>query len=111
MATITVVAAATGGQQQSLPLPDNPTHQQLREWVIQQGSPGGGGFCFMGTAEWQQQRPQGTFSLQRLRDCASQRCVLGCVEAASLGATESTAALGARESTAAQGASAVKVVT
>ncbi|CAI7786997.1 unnamed protein product [Closterium sp. NIES-53] len=69
-------------------------------------SPGGGGFGFMGTAQRWQQRPQGTFSLQRLRDCASQRCVPGCVEAAGLGACESAAALGARKTSAALGASA-----
>ncbi|CAI7817988.1 unnamed protein product [Closterium sp. NIES-54] len=101
MATITVVAAARGGQQHSLPLLDNPTPKQLREWAIQRGSPSGGGFGFMGTAQRRQQRPQGTFSLQRLRDCASQQCVPGCVEAAALGASESAAALGARESAAA----------
>ncbi|CAI7930046.1 unnamed protein product [Closterium sp. NIES-54] len=76
---------------------------------------GGGGFGFMGTAQRRQQHPQGTFSLQRLRDCASHRCVHGCVEAAALGssesaatpgASESVAALGARESAAALGASA-----
>ncbi|CAI7810387.1 unnamed protein product [Closterium sp. NIES-53] len=96
--------AARGGQQQTLPLPDNPTPQQLREWVIQRGSPGGGGFGFMGTAQRRQQRPQGTFSLRRLRDCASQRCVPGCVEAAALGSSESIAAPGASESVAALGA-------
>ncbi|CAI7832717.1 unnamed protein product [Closterium sp. NIES-54] len=68
--------------------------------------PGGGGFGFMGTAQRRQQRPQGTFSLQRLRDYASQRCVPGCVEAAALGASASAAALGARDSAAALGASA-----
>ncbi|CAI7802507.1 unnamed protein product [Closterium sp. NIES-54] len=47
---------------------------------------GGGGFCFMGTAQQRQQRPQGTLSLQRLHDCASQRRVSG-----SLGASASTA--------------------
>ncbi|CAI7887128.1 unnamed protein product [Closterium sp. NIES-54] len=85
--------------ERSLPLPDDPT---LREWVIQRGSPGGGVFfCFM----WP----------QRPRDCASQRCVPGRVEAAALGSSESAvapgagesaAALGARESTDALGASA-----
>ncbi|CAI7916618.1 unnamed protein product [Closterium sp. NIES-54] len=74
--------------------------------TITRGSPGGGGFGFMGTAQRRQQRPQGTFSLQRLRDCASQRCVPGCVEAAALGASEYAAALGARESAAALGTSA-----
>ncbi|CAI7864793.1 unnamed protein product [Closterium sp. NIES-54] len=68
--------------------------------------PSGGGFGFMGTAQRRKQRPQGTFSLQWLHDCASQRCVPGCVEAASLGASESAAALGAHESGATLGASA-----
>ncbi|CAI7754370.1 unnamed protein product, partial [Closterium sp. NIES-54] len=53
-----------------------------------------------------QQCTPSTFSLQRPRDCASQRCVPGCVEAAALGASESAAALGARESANALGASA-----
>ncbi|CAI7736910.1 unnamed protein product [Closterium sp. NIES-54] len=81
---------ARGGQQRSLPLPDDPTPQQLREWVIQRGSPGGGGFGFM----WS----------QRPRDCASQRCIPGRVEAAALGSSESAAAPGASESAAALGA-------
>ncbi|CAI7886145.1 unnamed protein product [Closterium sp. NIES-54] len=98
------VVAARGGQQQSLPLLDDPTPQQLREWVIQRGSPGGGGFGFMGTAERQQQRPHSTFSLQRPRDCASQRCIPGCAEAAALGSSKSAAAPGASESAAALGA-------
>ncbi|CAI7884091.1 unnamed protein product [Closterium sp. NIES-53] len=98
-------AAARGGQQRSLPLPDNPTPQQLREWVIQQGSPGGGGFGFMGTAQRRQQRPHSTFSLQRPRNCASQRCVPGCVEATAPAASESATNLGARESADALGAS------
>ncbi|CAI7745295.1 unnamed protein product [Closterium sp. NIES-53] len=90
MATITAVAAARGGQQRSLPLLDDPTPQQLREWVIQRGSPGGGGFGFM----WP----------QRPRDCASQRCVPDRVEAAALGSSESTAAPGAGENAATLGA-------
>ncbi|CAI7764806.1 unnamed protein product [Closterium sp. NIES-53] len=89
MATITAVAAARGGQQRSLPLPDDPTPQQLRDWVIQRGSPGGGGFDFM----WP----------QRPRDCASQRCVPGRVEGADLGSSESAAAPGAGESAVALG--------
>ncbi|CAI7797667.1 unnamed protein product, partial [Closterium sp. NIES-54] len=84
------VAAAWGGQQRSLPLPDDTTLQQLRDWVIQRGSPGGGGFGFM----WP----------QRPRDCASQRCVPGRVEAAALGSSESAVAPGAGESAAALGA-------
>ncbi|CAI7928327.1 unnamed protein product [Closterium sp. NIES-54] len=90
MATIMAVAAARGGQHRSLPLPDDPTPQQLREWVIQRGSPGGEGFNFM----WP----------QRPRDNASQRCVPGRVEAAALGSSESAAAPGAGESAAALGA-------
>ncbi|CAI7875700.1 unnamed protein product [Closterium sp. NIES-53] len=77
-------------EQRSLPLPDDPTPQQLRDWVIQRGSPGGGGFGFM----WP----------QRPRDCASQRCVPGRVEAAALGSSESAVAPGAGESAAALGA-------
>ncbi|CAI7847322.1 unnamed protein product [Closterium sp. NIES-54] len=84
------VGAARGGQQRSLHLPDDPTPQQLREWVVQQGSPGGGGFGFM----WP----------QRLRDCACQRCVPSRVEAAALGSSESAVAPGAGESAAALGA-------
>ncbi|CAI7860452.1 unnamed protein product [Closterium sp. NIES-53] len=45
-----------------------------------------------------------TFSLQRPRDCAPQRCVPGCVEAAALGSSESAAAQGAGESAANLGA-------
>ncbi|CAI7773212.1 unnamed protein product [Closterium sp. NIES-53] len=94
------IAAARGGQQRPLPLPDDPTPQQLRERVIQRGSPGGGGFGFM----WP----------QRPHDYASQRCIPGRVEAVALsssesavapGAGESAAALGARESADALGAS------
>ncbi|CAI7770528.1 unnamed protein product [Closterium sp. NIES-54] len=75
------VVVARGGQQRSLPLPDDPTPQQLRKWVIQRGSHGGGGLGFM----WP----------QRPRDCASQRCVPGRVEAAALSSTESAVAPGA----------------
>ncbi|CAI7854635.1 unnamed protein product [Closterium sp. NIES-54] len=32
--------AARGGQRRSLPLPDNPTPQQLHEWVLQRARPG-----------------------------------------------------------------------
>ncbi|CAI7888423.1 unnamed protein product [Closterium sp. NIES-54] len=95
-----LVEVRLGVLERSLPLPDDTTLQQLRDWVIQRGSPGGGGFGFM----WP----------QRPRDCASQRCVPGRVEAAALrssesaiapGAGESAAALGARESADALGAS------
>ncbi|CAI7921403.1 unnamed protein product [Closterium sp. NIES-54] len=75
--------AARGGQQQSLPLPDNPAPQQLCEWVIQQGDPGGGGFGFMEAA-----------------------ALSSSESAAAPGASESAAALGASESADALGASA-----
>ncbi|CAI7839581.1 unnamed protein product [Closterium sp. NIES-54] len=84
------VATARGGQQRSLPFLDGPTPQQLREWFFQRGKPGGGDFGFM----WP----------QRPCDCASQRCVPGRVEAASLGSSESAVAPGAGESAAALGA-------
>ncbi|CAI7932444.1 unnamed protein product [Closterium sp. NIES-54] len=39
-------ARGVGGHVQQLPrLPDNPTPQQLREWVVQRVSPGGSGRC------------------------------------------------------------------
>ncbi|CAI7758069.1 unnamed protein product [Closterium sp. NIES-54] len=47
--------AARGGQRRSLPLPDDPTPQQLREWVIQRARPGGGGFGFLCTAQRREQ--------------------------------------------------------
>ncbi|CAI7867174.1 unnamed protein product [Closterium sp. NIES-54] len=78
------------------------TDRHCLSWPLSR--PSGGGFGFMGTAQRWQQHPQGTFSLQRLRDCASQRCVPGCVEAAALGSSESVAAPGASESAAALGA-------
>ncbi|CAI7852409.1 unnamed protein product [Closterium sp. NIES-54] len=93
-----------GGQRRSLPLPDDPTPQQLREWVLQRARPGGGGFGFLCTAQRQQQSQQATFSPQVLSELFPQRCVTGSVEAAALGASESAAALGASESAAALGA-------
>ncbi|CAI7770412.1 unnamed protein product [Closterium sp. NIES-53] len=99
------VAAARGGQRRSLPLPDDPTPQQLREWVLQRARPGGGGFGFLRTAQRRQQSQQETFSPQVLSELVPQQCVTGSVEAAALGASESAAALGANESTAALGAS------
>ncbi|CAI7819971.1 unnamed protein product [Closterium sp. NIES-54] len=105
MATITAVTAARGGQRRSLPLSDDPTPQQLREWVLQRARPGGGGFGFLRTAQRRQQSQQETFSLQVLSELFPQRCVTGSVEAAALGASESAAALGASESVAALGAS------
>ncbi|CAI7933331.1 unnamed protein product [Closterium sp. NIES-54] len=97
--------AARGGQRRSLPLPDDPTPQQLREWVLQRARPGGEGFGFLRTAQRQQQSQQETFSPQVLFELVPQRCVTGSVEAAALGASESAAALGASESTAALGVS------
>ncbi|CAI7798632.1 unnamed protein product [Closterium sp. NIES-54] len=92
MANIMVVAAAKGGQQQPLPLPDMLSPQQLRDWVIQRARPGGGGFGFLRTAQQWQQSQQETFSPQVLSELVSHRCVLGSVEAAALGASESAAA-------------------
>ncbi|CAI7831999.1 unnamed protein product [Closterium sp. NIES-54] len=97
--------AARGGQRGSLPLPDDPTPQQLREWVLQQARLGGGGFGFLLTAQRRQQSQQETFSPQVLNELFPQRCVTGHVEAAALGASESAATLGASESAAALGAS------
>ncbi|CAI7780617.1 unnamed protein product [Closterium sp. NIES-53] len=91
-------------ERRSLPLPDDPTPQQLREWVLQRARPGGGGFGFLCTAQRQQQSQQATFSPQVLSELFPQRCVTGSVEAAALGASESAAALGASESAAALGA-------
>ncbi|CAI7814213.1 unnamed protein product [Closterium sp. NIES-54] len=97
--------AARGGQRRSLPLPDDPTLQQLCEWVLQRARPGGGGFGFLRTAQSQKQSQQETFSPQVLSELFPQRCVIGSVEVAALGASESAAALGASESAAALGAS------
>ncbi|CAI7742546.1 unnamed protein product [Closterium sp. NIES-54] len=97
--------AARGGQRRSLPLPDDPTPQQLREWVLQQACLGGGGFGFLRTAQRRQQSQQGTFSPQVLSEMFPQRCVTGSVEAAALGDSESAAALGGSESAAALGSS------
>ncbi|CAI7808116.1 unnamed protein product [Closterium sp. NIES-54] len=113
MATITAVAAARGGQRGSLPLPDDPTPQQLHEWVLQRAHPDRGGFGFLRTAQSRQQSQQETFSPQVLIELYLQRCVTGSVEAATpgasesavtLGASEADATLGARESAAALGA-------
>ncbi|CAI7777788.1 unnamed protein product [Closterium sp. NIES-54] len=104
MATITAVAAARGGQRRSLPLPDDPTPQQLREWVLQRARPGGGGFGLLCTAQRRQQSQQETFSPQVLSELFPQRCVTSFVEAAALGASESAAPLGASEYAAALGA-------
>ncbi|CAI7784512.1 unnamed protein product, partial [Closterium sp. NIES-53] len=89
------VAAARGGQRRSPPLPDDPTPQQLREWVLQRARPGGGGFGFLHTTQRRQQSQHETFSPQVLSELFPRRCVTGSVEAAALGASESAAALGA----------------
>ncbi|CAI7744807.1 unnamed protein product [Closterium sp. NIES-54] len=97
--------AAKDGQRRSLPLPDDPTPQQLREWVLQRARSGGGGFGFLRTAQRRQQSQQETFSPQVLSELVPQRCVTGSVKAAALGASESATALGASESADALGAS------
>ncbi|CAI7835259.1 unnamed protein product [Closterium sp. NIES-53] len=97
--------AARGGQWRSLPLPDDPTPQQLREWVLQRARLGGGGFGFLRTAQRRQQSQHETFSLQVLSELFPQRSVTKSVKAAALGVSESAAALGASESAAALGAS------
>ncbi|CAI7889330.1 unnamed protein product [Closterium sp. NIES-54] len=94
-----------GGQRRSLPLLEDPTPLQLREWVLQRARPGGEGFGFLRTAHRRQQSQHETFSPHVLSELVPQRCVTGSVEAAPLDASESTAALGASESAAALGAS------
>ncbi|CAI7829972.1 unnamed protein product [Closterium sp. NIES-54] len=96
--------ATRGGQRRSLPLPDEPTPQQLREWVLQRARPGGGGFGFLRTAQRRLQSQHETFSLQVLSELFPERCVTGSVEVAALGASESAATLGASESATALGA-------
>ncbi|CAI7885471.1 unnamed protein product [Closterium sp. NIES-54] len=97
--------AARGGQRRSLPLPDDPTPQQLCEWVLQRARLGGGGFGFLRTAQRRQQSQHETFSPQVLSELFPQRSVTKSVKAAALGVSESAAALGASESAAALGAS------
>ncbi|CAI7932434.1 unnamed protein product [Closterium sp. NIES-54] len=101
----TGTGAARGGQRRSLPLPDDPTPQQLREWVLQRACPSGGGFGFLRTAQRRQQSQQETFSPQVLSELFPQRCVTCSVKAAALGACESVAALSASESATALSAS------
>ncbi|CAI7830758.1 unnamed protein product, partial [Closterium sp. NIES-54] len=67
----------------SLPLPDNPTPQQLREWVLQRGRPDGGGFVFF------------TYCTEAAAESAGDLLP----SAAALGASESAAALGASDRT------------
>ncbi|CAI7770822.1 unnamed protein product [Closterium sp. NIES-54] len=50
MATITALAVSVGREQQ-IPHPDTLSPQQLREWVIQRGRPGGGGYVPGGASE------------------------------------------------------------
>ncbi|CAI7911529.1 unnamed protein product [Closterium sp. NIES-54] len=104
MATLTAVAAARGGQRRSLPLSDDPTPQQLREWVLQRARPGGGGFGFLHTTQRRQLSQLETFSPQVLSQLFPQRCVTSSIEAATPHASESAAALGAGDSAAALGA-------
>ncbi|CAI7919562.1 unnamed protein product [Closterium sp. NIES-54] len=59
MATVTVVAASGGGQQQQRQ-PETLSLQQLREWVIRRGRPGGGGYGAGGTGQQRQSRRQET---------------------------------------------------
>ncbi|CAI7798957.1 unnamed protein product [Closterium sp. NIES-54] len=76
MATIMVAAASMGGQQQPLPHSDTISPQQLREWVIQQGRPGGGGYRAGGAGgAGQQQQPAhpDTLSPQQIREWIVQR--------------------------------------
>ncbi|CAI7801754.1 unnamed protein product [Closterium sp. NIES-54] len=75
------------------PHPDTLSPQQLREWFIQQGHPGGGGYEVGGAGQQRQLAHQDTLSPQQ-------------IQAAAPGASESAAALGASESAAALGASA-----
>ncbi|CAI7927161.1 unnamed protein product [Closterium sp. NIES-54] len=107
MATITVVAASRGGQQQPLPHPDTLLPQQLCEWVIQRGrsDPGAWDYLRAGSTGLQRQsRRQETLSPQQLREWVIQR---GCPSGGGYvpgGASESAAALVASAS-AATGAS------
>ncbi|CAI7771851.1 unnamed protein product [Closterium sp. NIES-54] len=76
MATIMVVAAARGGQRRPLPLPDDPTPLQLREWR-----------CVTGSVK-----------AAALGASASTAALGASKSAGPLGASESAAALGARAS-------------
>ncbi|CAI7797102.1 unnamed protein product [Closterium sp. NIES-54] len=93
-ATATVVAASGGGQQQQL-LPETLSPQQLREWVIRRGRPGGGGYGAGGrpggggygaggTGQQRQQCQQETLSPQQLHEWDSRQRVPGSAEATSL---------------------------
>ncbi|CAI7887004.1 unnamed protein product [Closterium sp. NIES-54] len=111
MTTITVTAATRGGQKQPLPRLDTLSPQQLREWVIQRGRPGGGGYCAECAGQQRQPVHPDTLLPQQIRELIVQRGRPGCggygfMEAAALGASESDAALGASASAAALGVSA-----
>ncbi|CAI7740562.1 unnamed protein product [Closterium sp. NIES-53] len=94
MATITVVAAS-GDRQQQPRHPDTLSPQQLRDWVIQRGCPGGGGYGPGGTRQqWQSRSPE-TLSPQQLRERVIQRCRPGGGGYVHGGASESAAPLGA----------------
>ncbi|CAI7728677.1 unnamed protein product, partial [Closterium sp. NIES-53] len=80
-------AGGTGQQRQSR-RQETLYPQQLREWVIQRGRSGGGGYGVGGTGQQLQQRQQEILSLQQLCKWVSQRRVLGSAEAISLGACE-----------------------
>ncbi|CAI7836432.1 unnamed protein product [Closterium sp. NIES-53] len=80
-----------------------PLSRQLQRLGVDSG--GGEGFGFLRTAQRRQESQQETFSPQVLSELVPQRCVIGSVKAAALGASESAATLGASESAAALGAS------
>ncbi|CAI7901920.1 unnamed protein product [Closterium sp. NIES-54] len=99
--------SASGDRQQQPRHPDTLSSQQLRDWVIQRGCPGGGGYGPGGTRQqWQSRSPE-TLSPQQLRERVIQRCRPGGggyvhggtrqqrVGAYALGASESAAPLGA----------------
>ncbi|CAI7921118.1 unnamed protein product [Closterium sp. NIES-53] len=97
MTTITVTAATRGGQKQPLPRLDTLSPQQLREWVIQRGRPGGGGYCAECAGQQRQPVHPDTLLPQQIRASESD---------AALGASASAAALGVSASTATGPASA-----
>ncbi|CAI7827056.1 unnamed protein product [Closterium sp. NIES-54] len=98
-------SASRGGQQQPLPHPGTLSPQQLREWVIQRGRPGGGGYRAGGAGHQRQPAHPDTLSPQQICEWIVQ-CGrpggggYGFMEAAALGASESAAALGGSASTA-----------
>ncbi|CAI7795291.1 unnamed protein product [Closterium sp. NIES-54] len=68
MATVTIIAASRGGQQQPLPHPDNLSQQKLREWVIQRGRPGGGGYRARGAGQQRQPEHPDTLSPEQIHE-------------------------------------------